>query len=176
MGQRLVGGLTSRDLDESSASGRLAFVQKAFVASEGKLLLVQKAPSDPYYPGLWEVPGGRMKLGEDQDAHIRRETWEETGINVTPGAPFHLWQWFMPDPGSVHKRAWVQAVAVARVCDPLSLEPTTAHQVPGDHICQARWVDTAKVFQLRLIPGVDEACRVFLALQREHALSPLRTL
>jgi len=175
MGQRLVGGLTSQDL-ETPSSGNLVFVQKAFVVAEGRLLLVQKSSSDPYYPGLWEVPGGRMKLKEDPDDHIKRETWEETGINVSPGAPFHIWQWFMPDPDRARQPAWVQAVAVARICTPLSGKPSTAHQVTGDHLSQARWVPVTEVLRIRLIPGEDEACDMFLTLDRDEALSPLFAL
>jgi 8-oxo-dGTP pyrophosphatase MutT (NUDIX family) len=88
MPDRLIGGLTSQDL-ESSAPGRLVFVQKAFVVEDDRLLLVQKSSSDPYYPEYWEVPGGRMKPKEDPDDHIRRETWEETRCAVSHLAVVH---------------------------------------------------------------------------------------
>jgi 8-oxo-dGTP pyrophosphatase MutT (NUDIX family) len=187
MPDRLIGGLTSQDL-ESSAPGRLVFVQKAFVVDNDRLLLVQKSSSDPYYPEYWEVPGGRMKPKENPDDHIRRETWEETRILVEPGAPFHIWQWFMPDAEAAEPSAWVQAIAVGRLCrlpsagpgtprhasqDYLSLGPSTVHQVRGDHLSQARWVPIAEVPGFQLIPGVDDAVRMFLNLQKDEALAPL---
>jgi 8-oxo-dGTP pyrophosphatase MutT (NUDIX family) len=175
MADRLVGGLTCQDL-ESSTLGRLVFVQKAFVVVEDRLLLVQKSPSDPYYPGLWEVPGGRMKPKEDPDDHIRRETWEETGIEVNPGSPFHIWQWFMPDLDAAEKSAWVQAIAVARLCRPLSSKPSTRHQVSGDHLSQVRWVPIAEIPGFHLIPGVDDAFSMFLSLQKDEALGILSAL
>jgi 8-oxo-dGTP pyrophosphatase MutT (NUDIX family) len=174
---RMVGGLSSEDL-QSSASGHLVFVQKAFVTSNDSLLLVQKSSSDPYYPDLWEVPGGRMELKEDPDGHIRRETWEETGIEVDPGAPFHIWHWFMPDTSDIS--AWVQAIAVARLCRPRPAQsaptPSTKNQVNGDHLRQARWVPIARIPDLNLIPGVDDAFKHFRNLRQDETPGVLANL
>lgn len=137
------------------------FAQKAFVVRGDRLLMVRKRDSDPYHPGLWEVPGGRMKAGgEDLDDHIRREVWEETGIDIAPGPPFALLQWDLDLPGgTAHDRV----IAVARICRPLSGEVTTAHQQPGDHLSEARWVPIEELDDYKLIPDLQPAMAGFLA-------------
>ena len=50
---------------------------------EGKLLLTRRAP-EKSYPGTWENSGGAVKAGEDSLTGIRRELYEETGIQAKP--------------------------------------------------------------------------------------------
>jgi len=55
---------------------------KSFVVKDGKLLVLKRASSDIQKPSIWEIPGGRLDLGEDPREGIKRETKEETGIDV----------------------------------------------------------------------------------------------
>lgn len=57
-----------------------AVVPSAFVAVRngcGQLLLVRRADS-----GMWELPGGRVNVGEDGMQAAVRETVEESGVQV----------------------------------------------------------------------------------------------
>lgn len=47
--------------------------------SAGRLLLVQQRES-----GVWSTPGGTLELDERPADAVVRETWEETGLFVTP--------------------------------------------------------------------------------------------
>ncbi|MGW0479888.1 NUDIX domain-containing protein [Nonomuraea sp. NPDC003214] len=161
MAKQLLGGLT-----EADRAGRqhvhVTFVQKAFLADDGRLLLVRKSAADPYHPGLWEVPGGRMQPAEGLDEHIVREVREESGIDIEPGPPFHMWDWLMRGDG----RSRVRAIAVGRICRPLSRRLSRAHQVPGDHISDVRWVALDELADYPLIPGMDQAVEHFVRLLR----------
>ena len=142
----------------------LEFAQKAFIASHGCLLLVRKSDQDPYHPGRWEVPGGRLRLAEDHDLeqHIKREVREEVGIEIEPGPPFHLWDWTLPrDDGT----GQVRVVAVARRCAPVSLDVTTAHQAPGDHLSDAVWAPFGELLDYELIPGLKPVMEHFLKIR-----------
>lgn len=140
----------------------LEFAQKAFIASGDRLLLVRKSDADPYHPGRWEVPGGRLRVSEDVDLdqHIRREVREEVGIEVEPGPPFHLWDWYLPsgvDRGT-------RVVAVARACRPASVDVTLEHQAPGDHLGDAAWVRFDELLDQELIPGFKPVMEHFLQI------------
>ncbi|MEV4835866.1 NUDIX domain-containing protein [Nonomuraea sp. NPDC049486] len=164
MVDRLLGGLTEADL-ANEEKVRIVVAQKAFMADRNRLLLVRKSPSDPYNPGLWEVPGGRMRgADEGLDEHIVREVREEAGIEIEPGPPFHMWDWAMPaDDGGC-----VRVIAVARQCRALSHEVTTSGQISGDHIDEVRWVRLDAVARYPLIPGIDGAVERFLRLRGAH--------
>jgi 8-oxo-dGTP pyrophosphatase MutT (NUDIX family) len=144
---------------------RLEFVQKAFIIDNGRLLMVRKSGSDPRNPNLWEVPGGRMHPGEDTDTHVCREVWEETGVRVSPGPPFHLWEWTMPDPeatGGGGPAQLVQMVAVARICEALDTELSIAHRTGSDHLDEARWVVLDSLDGYNIIPDLKPVLENFL--------------
>lgn len=46
-----------------------------------EVLLLERAPHESY-PGLWELPGGKVRDGEAVHRALRRELREETGLNL----------------------------------------------------------------------------------------------
>jgi 8-oxo-dGTP diphosphatase len=64
---------------------------KAFIVSEGRALLVQESDT-----GFWELPGGRIDVGEERLDHaviLAREIAEELGpdLRVTSGPEAVTW-------------------------------------------------------------------------------------
>ena len=55
---------------------------KAFIVSNGKLFVIKRAKDDVESPERWEIPGGRLDLGEDPVLGLMREIREETGLYV----------------------------------------------------------------------------------------------
>lgn len=55
---------------------------KAFIIDNRKLLLLKRASNDVQMPSVWEIPGGRLELGEDPTEGIKREVLEETGLDI----------------------------------------------------------------------------------------------
>ena len=51
---------------------------------DGEILLIRRGAGA--YAGYWAVPGGRQRFGETMDDAVRRETREETGLEVEVGA------------------------------------------------------------------------------------------
>jgi 8-oxo-dGTP pyrophosphatase MutT (NUDIX family) len=145
---------------------RLQFAQKAFIVAGGRLLLVRKAASDPFHPGRWEVPGGRLEVDGDADldGHIRREVWEEVGLEVEPGPPFHLWQWFMADRSPDAPGGLIRVVAAARRCRPLTFDVGFGNQDETDHLDGCAWVPLDELGAYRLIPSLRPVMRAFLRL------------
>lgn len=152
---------------------KLYFAQKAFIEVAGHLLLVRKSGDDPHNPGRWEMPGGRLHLGEDIDDHLRREVYEEVGLEVEPGRPFHVWQWSWRN---ALDGGMSQIVAVARRCTARSTAVTLDNQVDGDFISDARWTPVADVLGLELIPSQRPAIEVYVTMAAETRVSRLRRM
>lgn len=67
----------------SHPSGTYHLVVNVWVTnSRGELLLTLRAPEKEQYPGLWENQGGSALAGEDSLSAVRRELYEETGLQL----------------------------------------------------------------------------------------------
>ena len=90
-------------------------VVAAVVEREGKLL-VCKRPAHKRHGGLWEFPGGKVEIGEDDLAALRRELREELEVDVVAVAPEVFRR---DDPGSQFTIAFVPTTIAG---DPQALE------------------------------------------------------
>ena len=51
----------------------------ALLDADGRILM-SKRPDNKDYGGLWEFPGGKIEDGEKPEQALRRELWEELGV------------------------------------------------------------------------------------------------
>jgi 8-oxo-dGTP diphosphatase len=63
---------------------------KAFIVHEDKLLVIKRRSNDVHKPGEWDIPGGRLEIGEDPHTGVAREALEEAGIAITPVMPIAI--------------------------------------------------------------------------------------
>jgi len=70
-------------------------VAAGVLIEEGRVLLTQRK-AGAHLSGLWELPGGKVEVGEDPRAALVRELREELGIEVTVGAPIEVTYWRYP--------------------------------------------------------------------------------
>ena len=63
---------------------------KAFIVQNNKLLTIKRVEDNVQKPGCWEVPGGRLEIGEDPIFGLMRETKEETGLYINPKQPLSV--------------------------------------------------------------------------------------
>lgn len=54
----------------------------AVILRDNRVLLIQRG--HPPMQGEWSIPGGALKVGETLHAGVRRESLEETGLQVEP--------------------------------------------------------------------------------------------
>ena len=59
----------------------------AVIESDGRYLITQRRPN-AVLPLLWEFPGGRVEIGETDDAALAREIEERLGAAVTVKRPW----------------------------------------------------------------------------------------
>jgi len=60
-----------------------AIAVKSFIVDDkGRILLIRRRPNDVQNPGDWDLPGGRLYRMEDPFKGLKRETKEETGLDI----------------------------------------------------------------------------------------------
>lgn len=95
-----------------------------------------------------------MDEGDLVETHISREVREETGLQIKPGQVFHLWQWKIKRKGSDDPDARDTVVAVARVCQPITLELSDEGRVEEDHLGEMKWVKFSELDGVNWIPNM----------------------
>lgn len=63
---------------------------KSFIIKDGKLLVLKRTSDNVQKPNIWEIPGGRLEPGEDPREGIKRETKEETGLDIEVLHPINV--------------------------------------------------------------------------------------
>ncbi len=83
--------------------------QKAFIR-KGEAVLVLILPN-----GKLDFPGGKIQVGEDDyDRSLKREVYEETGLDIDIGAPFCRWSFELP---AEHPQAGHKVFLVGLKCE-----------------------------------------------------------
>lgn len=54
----------------------------SIIHHENRFLFVKRNPCDDIFPGKWQNLGGKVELGETLEQAIRREVYEEIGIEL----------------------------------------------------------------------------------------------
>ena len=59
-------------------------VTAAIIIQKQKVLIAQRSATD-HLPNQWEFPGGKLEIGEGPEEGLKREIWEEFGIEIKVG-------------------------------------------------------------------------------------------
>ncbi|MBS3143745.1 NUDIX domain-containing protein [Candidatus Woesearchaeota archaeon] len=73
---------------------------KCFLMHDNKMLLLRRSSTDVQKPGIWEIPGGRLEIGENPISGLKREIKEETGLDIDVLHPFNV-RHFTRDDGQI---------------------------------------------------------------------------
>lgn len=68
----------------SEGSAERHVVVAAAVVAGDRVLLGHRHPGRPWYPGVWDLPGGHVEAGERRIDALVRELREELGIDIHP--------------------------------------------------------------------------------------------
>lgn len=81
--KRKTGKIIKRDSEERLQDGEYHLVVTGILNnSENKILISRRSPRKKLYPNLWECTSGSVKLGETSIEAIKREIYEEIGIDL----------------------------------------------------------------------------------------------
>ncbi|WP_423223030.1 NUDIX domain-containing protein [Candidatus Amarolinea aalborgensis] len=96
-------------------------VGAVIVHDDGRVFLALRGPTAKNERGLWEFPGGSVEFGERLAEALRREIFEEYGVEIEVGDLLDVVDHLLPDEG----QHWVSPTYVCRVLrgEPLIREP-----------------------------------------------------
>lgn len=66
---------------------------------DGTFLITKRVMTKAWAPGWWEVSGGAAQAGEESVEAVRREVFEETGIDVTNADGGYVFTYKRENPG-----------------------------------------------------------------------------
>ncbi len=116
---------------------------KAFVVNdERKILLIKRRPNDVHKPGVWEIPGGRLELGEDPFLGVKRETKEEVGLEIEVLNPLKIHHFIRQDGQKI--------TMIVFLCK----AKTTSVKLSVEHT-SFEWLDTKDAYE-RIVPEFRE--------------------
>jgi len=119
----------------------------AIIFAGDKVLLVERA-GEPL-KGWWSIPGGLVETGETIEQALRRETREETGLELEQVTRFDLFERIMRDADG---RAEYHYVLVDYIC-----KYGAGELRPGDDVSRAEWVDFKNLRSYKVTAGTIEA-------------------
>jgi 8-oxo-dGTP diphosphatase len=86
---------------------------KSFILNDkNEVLLIKRRDKDVHKPGAWEIPGGRLEIGENPFDGLKRETKEEVGLDIEIKNPIKV-NHFVRDDGQ-------KITMLVFLCRPLS--------------------------------------------------------
>ncbi len=133
-------------MKEVHFEGKVA--QKAVILRDGKVLVVR----DPREKReIWEIPGGRLNVGENPKQGLVREIKEELGVIGVVGNVIHLTQFLQ---GSEQKNALMIAYEV-------TIPNETELQFNDGEVCEARWISADQVEDLNLFPEYRDTLNIY---------------
>jgi 8-oxo-dGTP diphosphatase len=93
---------------------------------------MKRRADEVHYAGKWDIPGGRLEIGEDPIDGLKRETMEETGLEIEILLPIKT-DHFTRDDGQM-------ITMIIFLCRPL----TEKIIMPEDQHTEYKWVDVTK--------------------------------
>jgi len=86
-----------KKIQTMSRQNKLINVVVGIVFNPSGDILIAKRPSHKPHSGLWEFPGGKIESEESPFQALKRELFEEVGINITDAKPLIKFKHKYPD-------------------------------------------------------------------------------
>ncbi|HJV66394.1 MAG TPA: NUDIX domain-containing protein [Geomonas sp.] len=116
-------------------------VVAVIVDSEDQVLLTQR--SVPPFQGEWVMPGGKIDLGEPIVKALKREVWEEVGLEIEVNDLIDVFEHVTPGEDNYH------FIIIYYRCTPLYCDVNHNR----DEVLEARWVKPEDLEQYKIPAG-----------------------
>lgn len=135
-------------MNEEHFVGKVAL--KAVLEHEGKVLLLR----DPREKQeIWEIPGGRMNVGEVPEEALQRELKEELGVDCVVHEVVYVAQfWQHSDNAKALMIAFRATLA----------DPTAPFTLEADEVAEIAWCSAVEALQRELFPEYRATLEAYL--------------
>ncbi len=123
---------------------------RAAIMWEGRILLLLRSRPSKGEAGFWELPGGRMNLGECYEEAVKREVYEETGLKISVVRPLTVYD--------SKRDTDTQVIGIIFLC---SIENPDAGINLSDEHLDARWVALEDISSMKVIPGLAREAQLW---------------
>lgn len=124
---------------------------RAAIFHQGKILLLLRSRPSKGEHGFWELPGGRMNLGECYEDAVKREVFEETGLKISVVRPLTVFD--------AKRDADTQVVGITFLC---TLEGEDMNITLSDEHLESEWVSFDRIGTKKVIPGLNKEAALWL--------------
>ena len=119
-------------------------------------ILIAKRRNNQFMPGYWELPGGKIEVGENKKSSLKRELFEELGVNVKKSSLKHTMSHKYPDK---FVKLWIYNV------DKHSGEPS------GQEEQDISWCSLDQLNNYKLLPTMREIIHK-ISLPKHYWITP----
>jgi len=129
------------ELNGFKASHIVTSVVAVIVDTDDQVLLTKR--NVPPFQGEWVMPGGKIDLGEPIVQALKREVWEEVGLEVEVGRLIDVFEHVTPGEDNYH------FIIIYYLCTPLYCD--VRHN--NDEVAEALWVKRDELAKFKIPAG-----------------------
>ena len=126
---------------------------------DGDRVLMARRGKEPL-KGWWSLPGGLLETGETLEDGVKRETREETGLEIQPLGVLEIFERIMRDGQGTAEYHYVLLDYVCRV--------TGGTLQAGDDVCEVQWVRRSDLPSLQITEGTLAVIEKAFREQRKY--------
>lgn len=138
----------------SDQIGRFLVAMGAIIENKntGKILLLKRGIQKDFSPDIWEYPTGRLNQFEEPLNGLRREVFEETGLEVDIIKPINIFHFFRGE-----QIAEKELVGIMYWCQ-ASVEAVVVSEEHSDY----QWVTVEEALKLVTKPSMQADIQAFI--------------
>jgi len=115
---------------------------KALIFKDERFLIVKRGSNEDVYAEEWDIPGGKVRFGENPIESLKREVREETGIQINVNKPLDVWTFFKD-------KSNIQVIGITFLCNFVS-----GDIVLGKEHTDFKWISPNEIDNYKIHEGI----------------------
>lgn len=130
---------------------QILLVNRAIIHnSKNQILIIKRSELTTYMTNKWELPGGKLDIGQDAVESLVREVYEETGLTIKLIDKIAYWHSTIVKEGKYEGLPYIVIVGVAK---PVMEKEITLSDENSDF----KWVSYEESLEYDLVPETRNA-------------------